>query len=118
MPSTSGRCPPTTRRCDSISRRAGGASRGRQGPGAEPQMALPWGAPPVHADGPAGYTYGAVAVRCGDGRDGRDGLVARLRALRFTGWVGPVEDGWVLAVAARPGGTVAAGRRGLLDVGA
>jgi hypothetical protein len=77
-------------------------------------MALPWGAPPVHADGPAGYTYGAVAVRCGDGRDG---LLARLRALRFTGWVGPVEDGWVLAVAARPGGTVAAGRRGLLDVG-
>ena len=36
----------------------------------------------------------------------------------FTGWVGPVEDSWVLAVAARPAGTVAAGRRGLLDVGA
>ncbi len=78
-------------------------------------MALPWGAPPASSGGPSGYTYGAIALRASGQRDA---LLAALRRTRFSGWVGPPEDGWVLAVAARAGGTVAAGRRGLLELGA
>jgi hypothetical protein len=77
---------------------------------------VPWGvASPGAAGGPSGFTYGGLAVRAPDQR-GR--LVAALRAIRFSGWVGPPEDGWVLAVAAQADGAVAAGRRGLLEVGA
>jgi hypothetical protein len=78
-------------------------------------MAVPLGVGSGTAGGPKGYTYGALAVRAPDQR-GR--LVAALRVIRFSGWVGPPEDGWVLAVAARAGGAVAAGRRGLLELGA
>jgi hypothetical protein len=78
-------------------------------------MSLAWGMPARPDDGPSGYTYGAVAVRVpGD----RSEVLAVLRAARFTGWVGPVEDGWVLAVAVHAGGTVAAGRTGLLELAA
>jgi hypothetical protein len=80
-------------------------------------VTLPWGAPsPGATGGPAGYTYGAVAVRL---TAPHDDLLAALRALRFTGWVAPTDDGgWTLAVAARAGGVVAAGGRGLVEVGA
>jgi hypothetical protein len=77
-------------------------------------MAVPFGVVPGTTGGPSGYTYGAVVVRAADQRDR---LLAALRAIRFSGWVGFPEDGWILAVAARAGGAVAAGRRGLLDVG-
>jgi hypothetical protein len=79
-------------------------------------MALPWRATSgATADGPSGYTYGAIAVRAADQRDR---LLSALRAIRFSGWVAPPEDGWVLGVAARAGGAVAAGRRGLIELGA
>jgi hypothetical protein len=77
-------------------------------------MAVPLGAAPP-TGGPPGYTYGALAVR---GSDQPDRLLAALRAIRFSGWVAPPADGWGIAVPARAAGTVAAGRRGLLEVGA
>lgn len=77
------------------------------------------------AGGPVGYTYAAVLVRldpAGDAPAGatctREEVLAGLAAVRFSGWVGPAEDGWLVAVAAAGGGTVAAGRRGVLDLGA
>jgi hypothetical protein len=45
-------------------------------------------------------------------------VLAALRRLRFTGWVAPPDGNWVVAVPARPDGTVAARRRGVLDLGA
>jgi hypothetical protein len=79
-------------------------------------MALPWSdLPGATADGSTGYTYGAVAVRAADQRDR---LLSALRAIRFSGWIAPPDDAWVLAVPARAGGAVAAGRRGLLELGA
>jgi hypothetical protein len=79
-------------------------------------MALPWRElSGGRAGGSTGYTYGAVAVRAAAQWDR---LLPALRAMRFSGWVAPPEDGWVLAVAARAGGAVAAGRRGLLELGA
>src|SRR4051812_9605648 len=78
-------------------------------------MAVPLPGPSGTSGGPSGYTYGALAVRAPDQR-GR--VLAALRAIRFTGWVGPPEDEWVVAVAERAAGSVAGGRRGLLEVGA
>ena len=85
-------------------------------------------------DGPAGYSYAAVLVRVGgvpSGQPagpppgqapgqaaGREQVLDRLRVARFSGWVGPVEGGWLVAVAGHPGGTVASGRRGVIDLGA
>jgi hypothetical protein len=65
------------------------------------------------AAGPAGYTYGAVAVRGADA----PGVLAALREVRFTGWLAPPDDGWQVAVAAAGAGTVAAGRRGVVGLG-
>jgi hypothetical protein len=71
--------------------------------------------------GPSGYTYAGLAVRLDGGSPGhgstREDLLAALAEIRFTGWVGPREDGWVLSVPSRGDGTVAAGRRGVLGVG-
>lgn len=80
---------------------------------------LPWGAAGGDRGGPAGYTYGAVAVRLPAGEGGRPEVLAVLRALRFTGWLGPDEGGWVLAVATDgAAGVLASGGSGLLEVGA
>jgi len=43
-------------------------------------------------------------------------VLAGLREVRFTGWLAPPEDGWVVAAASTR--TVAAGRRGIVGVGA
>lgn len=43
-------------------------------------------------------------------------MLDALREVRFSGWLGQPEDGWVLAVAASGQGTVAAGRRGVVGV--
>lgn len=74
--------------------------------------------------GPRGYTYGAVIIGL-TGRDGvrisRDDVLAQLRRLRFTGWLAPEQDGWLVAMAgdaAVPGdGAVAGRRRGVIGVG-
>ena len=65
--------------------------------------------------GPSGYTYAAVVVRME--KHTRDDVLAALRELRFSGWVGQPEDGWLAAVVASGNGTVAAGRRGVAGVG-
>jgi hypothetical protein len=62
-------------------------------------------------DGPPGYTYAAVLLRP------EGGLLAALREIRFSGWLGPPEDGWQVIVPAPGDGTVAAGRRGVVGVG-
>ncbi len=66
--------------------------------------------------GLAGYTYAAVLVRVGERSGLRDDVIATLRRIRFTGWVAPIESGW-LPVVATGDGTVAAGRRGVIGVG-
>src|SRR5439155_9449040 len=65
--------------------------------------------------GPSGYTYGAVVVRSDAGRAD---VLAALREVRFSGWLGRPADGWLVAVAAHGNATVAARRRGVLGVGA
>ena len=67
--------------------------------------------------GPSGYTYAAVVIRVDDPPLTRDDVLAALRELRFSGWVGQPEDGWLAAVLASGDGTVAAGRRGAAGVG-
>jgi hypothetical protein len=57
--------------------------------------------------GPEGYTYGAIVARGDDPRPA-------LREIRFSGWVAPPEDGWQIAIPASGGGTIAAGRRGVV----
>ncbi|UCN13576.1 hypothetical protein LFM56_11740 [Cellulomonas iranensis] len=61
---------------------------------------------------PDGLTYGLLLVRAT-----RDDVLRVLVRERFSGWVGPAQDGWVVAVADRPRGHVAARRRYLPDVG-
>lgn len=66
---------------------------------------------PITGDGSAGLSYSGVYV----GAD-RDQLITLLGDLRFTGFVGPQEDRWVLAVAGNPLGKVAAKKRRIEDV--
>ena len=66
--------------------------------------------------GPAGYTYAAVVVRLEGLPYTRDDVLAALREIRFSGWLAPPQDGWLVAVAASGDGTVAAGRRGVVGV--
>ena len=73
-------------------------------------MAFPYG-PTPGSDGPAGETYAVALVRSGDPGT----VTAVLRRLRFTGWLGAPADGWLPIVAAS--GTVASGRRGIVEVG-
>lgn len=68
----------------------------------------------VEQNGPPGYTYGAVLIRTDDAA----AVTAALGEVRFSGWVAPPSDGWIVAVARAADGTVAAGRRGILGLGA
>ena len=64
--------------------------------------------PASGGDKPAGFSYDALLVR-GE----RPALVEQLQRLRFSGWVGPQEDRWVVAVPTAKRGAVAGGGRGL-----
>jgi hypothetical protein len=79
-------------------------------------MALPLPGMAPEPDAPAGDTYGAALVRA-DGAT-RDAVVAALRDIRFTGWIAEPDGGWIAAIADAAGGTVAEGRRGVLEVAA
>jgi hypothetical protein len=74
------------------------------------------------AAGPSGYTYGAVVVRLDGVPSGRpctrQDVLAALREVRFSGWLGQPEDAWLVGVAASGDGTIATGRRGVVGVGA
>ncbi|MEV6630879.1 hypothetical protein AB0M54_09020 [Actinoplanes sp. NPDC051470] len=69
----------------------------------------PGNVPSPSADGPEGYTYAAVLLRPAE-------VGAALREIRFSGWVGAPENGWLPIVTASGAGTVAAGRRGVVGV--
>jgi len=66
--------------------------------------------------GPAGLSYAAILVRVDPPAAARQQVLDALHSVRFTGWLGPEEQGWVVAVAERGAGTVAAHRRGVLGV--
>ena len=68
------------------------------------------------ADGPSGYTYAAVLVRLDGSPPTADDVLAGLREIRFSGWVAPPEDGWLVVVPSAGDGTAAAGRRGVVGV--
>lgn len=76
---------------------------------------LPLGVP-GDVGGPDGYSYGAVMLRT-DVADA-PAVEGALRELRFTGWVAPESDGWIVALGDPGAGVVARGRRGVLEVGA
>lgn len=63
--------------------------------------------------GPTGFTYSGIYVRAE-----REQVLAALSALRFTGWVGPQEDAWVIAVPTRTKGAVAGEKRTVNEVAA
>ena len=74
--------------------------------------------PPADGGGPSGLTYAGVLVRLAAPAVERSQVLDALQQLRFTGWLGPEEQGWVVAVASDGTGSVAAGRRGVLEVAA
>lgn len=76
-----------------------------------PQSVLHDGTP-----GDAGETYGAVLVR-GD-QQALPRVTDSLRTLRFSGWIVPPADGWIVALGDPGDGVVAAGKRGVVEVAA
>ena len=66
---------------------------------------------PLAVERPVGPTYAAVLSR-----QPRAVLLAALAGERFTGWVGPDEDGWCVAVPQAPAGHVARRRRHVDDL--
>jgi hypothetical protein len=84
-------------------------------------MTFPVGSGGGDRNGPPGYTYAGVVVRLDGVPSGRactrEDVLAALREVRFSGWLGQPEDGWLVAVTASGDGTVAAGRRGVVGVG-
>jgi hypothetical protein len=84
-------------------------------------MMYPLGGRGGDVGGPSGYTYAGVMARLDGVPSGRpctrQDVLAALREVRFSGWLGQPEDGWLVAVAASGDGTVAAGRRGVVGVG-
>lgn len=65
-------------------------------------------------DRPDGHTYAAVLVH--DDPDTRAVVLATLRAIRFTGWLAPAQEGWT-AVVTSGQRSIASGRRGVVGVG-
>jgi hypothetical protein len=84
-------------------------------------MVYPVVVPQGDVGGPSGYTYACLLVRLDGGPAGplrtRADVLAALREVRFSGWLAQPEDGWLVAVAAHGDATVAAGRRGVVEVG-
>ena len=68
--------------------------------------------PSDEPDRPAGYSYAAVLVRTR-----REDLRRHLAEVGFSGFLGPQEGDWVVAVARRSAGRVARGRRDIAGVG-
>ncbi|GAA1995557.1 hypothetical protein [Microbacterium pumilum] len=76
-------------------------------------MALPTGS---SSDGDAveGHSYGAVILAEADVKEVE--LLEVLRGIRFSGWIGPPRDGWVVVLGDPGDGVVADGRRGVIEV--
>lgn len=73
-------------------------------------------APQSEIGGPDGHSYGALLVP-GDA-DTAAGIMEVLRGVRFTGWVAPAREGWVVVIGDPGDGVVADDRRGIVEVGA
>ncbi len=65
------------------------------------------------ADEAVGESYGAVFVRSDE-----TAVIDVLRGIRFTGWIAPPAEGWTVVIGEPGAGVVAAGRRGVIEVGA
>jgi hypothetical protein len=75
----------------------------------------PLAASPSEFDAPAGDTYGIVLISARD--EAFSIAVGSLRSARFSGWVAPPRDGWLVVVGDPGAGVVADGRRGMIEVG-
>ena len=64
----------------------------------------------------AGHSYGAALVR-GD-QQALPGVIDSLRAIRFSGWIAPPADGWIVVLGDPGDGVVAAAKRGIVEVAA
>lgn len=61
--------------------------------------------------GPAGFTYTAIFLA-----GGREQILEALAEIRYSGWVGPQEGDWVVAIPGRPHGAVAGAKMTAADV--
>nr|WP_221377246.1 hypothetical protein [Actinoplanes polyasparticus] len=75
-------------------------------------MVYPFG-PGPEVGGPVGDSYAVALVRDGDAA----GVLGVLRRIRFTGWVGAAESGWLPVLAVPGNGAVASQRRGIAGAG-
>ncbi|MGZ8804597.1 MAG: hypothetical protein ACXWZG_04770 [Microbacterium sp.] len=64
--------------------------------------------------GPDGHSYGAVIVP--DGETMPSIVREVLGGIRFSGWVSPARDGWIVVLGDPGDGVVADGRRGIIEV--
>lgn len=69
--------------------------------------------PPADPTAIVGHSYSGLFVRAD-----HEAVLARLTEHRFTGWLGPQQGGWVLAVAEEPAGPVAGSGLSLLSLAA
>src|SRR6188768_3388428 len=68
------------------------------------------------SDEPQGETYGAVIIA--EDEVTLPALLDMLRGIRFSGWIAPPRDGWIVVLGDPGDGVVADGRRGVIEVGA
>ena len=66
--------------------------------------------------GPDGHSYGAVILPTRDAT--RTDLLQELGGIRFTGWIAPPEQDWLVVLGDPGDGVVADERRGIIEVGA
>jgi len=65
--------------------------------------------------GPDGHSYGAVILPTRDAT--LPDLLQVLGGIRFTGWIAPPEQGWLVVLGEPGDGVVADERRGIIEVG-
>lgn len=73
-------------------------------------------APESDTGGPAGHSYGVILVPAGS--ETASAVRDALTGIRFTGWIAPPGDGWIVLIGEPGDGVVADERRGVVEVGA
>ena len=69
--------------------------------------------------GTSGESYGAILLpSAGSTAPTTATVLPVLRGIRFSGWIAPPDDDWLVILGDPGGGVVAAGRRGVIGVGA
>ena len=66
--------------------------------------------------GPEGYSYGAVILPEAD--IALPDVMEVLTGIRFSGWIAPPRDGWIVLLGDPGDGVVADGHQGMIEVGA